>query len=108
MSGHIAHSRRGLANNSDFDVPAAMIASEMRIKRAAYRANHRGTKELDIILGRFAGAELSGMSEIELGAFEALLALPDPQIDAWIKGAEASPEMVGLIGRIRRHHGLED
>ena len=30
---------------------AAITASEMKIKRAAYRANHRGTKELDFLLG---------------------------------------------------------
>jgi antitoxin CptB len=88
--------------------PAAMTASEMRIKRATYRANHRGTKELDILLGRFADAELTRMSEIELGAFEELLAMPDPQIDLWIKGAEASPTIADLVRRIRRHHGLED
>lgn len=84
-----------------------MTASEMRIKRAAYRANHRGTKELDILLGRFAEAQLPQMSEAELGAFEELLALPDPQIDAWIKGADAPPAVADLVRSIRRHHGLD-
>ena len=84
-----------------------MTASESRIKRAAYRANHRGTKELDFLLGRFADAELLSLSEAELGAFEELLALPDPQIDAWIKDGNAPPALDGLVRRIRRHHGLE-
>lgn len=84
-----------------------MTASEIRIKRAAYRANHRGTKELDFLLGRFAEAALPKMSEAELDAFEELLALPDPQIDAWIKGAEPPPAVAGLVSRIRQHHGLD-
>jgi antitoxin CptB len=87
--------------------PAAMTASEMKIKRAVYRANHRGTKELDILLGRFAEAELPRMSEAELDAFEELLALPDPQIDAWIKGAKPPAVVARLVSRIRQHHGLD-
>jgi antitoxin CptB len=84
-----------------------MTANENRIKRALYRANHRGTKELDLILGRFAGAETGALSEAELGAFEELLALPDPQIDKWIKGEEPPPGVAGIVARIRRYHSLE-
>src|SRR6185436_18374500 len=51
---------------------------ETRRRRAAYRACHRGTKEMDWILGRFAQAALQGMSADGLGVFERLLALPDP------------------------------
>ncbi len=55
---------------------------EMRRRRAAYRASHRGTKEMDIMLGRYAEARLPGMQDDELDAFERLLALPDPTADA--------------------------
>ena len=34
---------------------------EIRRRRAAYRACHRGTKEMDLILGRFAVARLPDM-----------------------------------------------
>lgn len=84
-----------------------MTGTDSRIKRALYRAHHRGTKELDIILGRFADAELAGFEAAELLAFEELLALPDPQIDGWIKGAEPPPGVAPMIARIRRHHCLE-
>jgi antitoxin CptB len=57
---------------------------EIRRKRALYRANHRGTKELDLILGRYAKERLRHMDEAELEAFEALLAMPDPVIDLQI------------------------
>ena len=35
--------------------------AETRRRRAAYRACHRGTKEMDWILGRFAEAALPAM-----------------------------------------------
>lgn len=84
-----------------------MTASEHRIKRAIYRANYRGTKELDILLGRFANAEAGGLSDPAFDAFEALLALPDPQIDLWIKGEPSPPGVAGIIARIRQFHGFE-
>lgn len=84
-----------------------MTGIESRIKRALYRAQHRGTKELDFILGRFAVAELAGFDAAELTAFEELLALPDPQIDGWIKGEAAPLGVQPMIARIRRHHRLE-
>jgi antitoxin CptB len=84
-----------------------MTALENRKKRALYRARHRGTKELDLILGRFAEAELSLLGDADFVAFEVLLALPDPEIDRWIKGEEPPPGVAPVIGLIRRHHRLE-
>lgn len=84
-----------------------MTANENRIKRALYRASHRGTKELDLILGRFAESETRALSEAELGTFEELLALPDPQIDQWIKSGEPPPGVGSIVARIRRYHRLE-
>ena len=34
----------------------------IRRRRAAYRASHRGTKEMDLILGRYAVARLPDMT----------------------------------------------
>lgn len=86
----------------------------VRRKRAFYRARHRGVKEMDWLLGRFAERELDALSEAEFACFEDLLALPDDVIERWIRrggdgghGA-ASPGMTALIGRIRRAHGLEE
>ena len=84
-----------------------MADSDSRRKRALYRAHHRGTKEMDIILGTFADAELSRLSDDEIAAFEVLLALPDPEIDRMVKGAEPPPDLAILFTRTRRHHGLE-
>lgn len=84
-----------------------MADNDSRRKRALYRAHHRGTKEMDIVLGGFADAEVVHLSESDLTTFEALLALPDPEIDRLFKGAEPPPDLVRLMGRIQRHHGLE-
>ncbi len=84
-----------------------MTSIESRIKRAKFRANHRGTKEMDIVLGRYAEAEAEGMSEDRLAALEELLSQPDPEIDQWIKGREAPPALASLISDLRRFHRLE-
>lgn len=60
------------------------------------------------MLGPFADTALPGMDETALTRFEELLALPDPQIDAWIKGDAPPPAMADIIAHIRRYHGLED
>jgi antitoxin CptB len=79
---------------------------EMRRRRAAYRASHRGTKEMDIILGRYATARLPAMQDAELTAFERFLALPDPLLTQWFQTSEDAGEFAGLIAALRAHHGL--
>ena len=81
---------------------------ETRRRRAAYRAAHRGTKEMDIVLGRYAEARLAFMSPTELAVFERFLALPDPLLNQWFtQGLVADAgEFAGLIDGLRAHHGL--
>lgn len=64
---------------------------ETRRKRLRFRSWHRGTKELDLLLGRFADRALAGMTEADLDRFEALLEVPEPVIYAWITGQAAPP-----------------
>jgi antitoxin CptB len=82
---------------------------QMRRRRAAYRASHRGTKEMDIILGRYALAHLDAMSESELSDFERFIALPDPTLTRWFTQAdpdEGTGEFSNLVALLRAHHGL--
>jgi antitoxin CptB len=83
-------------------------AIEIRRRRAAYRACHRGTKEMDLVLGRFAQARLAGMTDQELDDFERLLALPDPLLTQWFQQGEEPEEaaFAALIGALRSYHGL--
>lgn len=62
-----------------------------RRKRIAFRAWHRGTREMDLLLGPFADAAAGGLSESEVASFEALLEVPDPDIYAWIIGSAETP-----------------
>jgi len=81
---------------------------EMRRRRAAYRASHRGTKEMDLILGRFAVARLADMGGEEMTGFERFIALPDPVLSQWFSQDEtpADPEFAELIAAMRAFHGL--
>jgi len=64
---------------------------ESRRRKLSFRAWHRGFKEADLYMGRFADAELAGMSAEELDAFEHLLEQQDQELYAWIIGRESTP-----------------
>jgi antitoxin CptB len=81
---------------------------EKRRRRAAYRARHRGTKEMDWLLGQYAEAHVVGMDTEALARFERLLAMPDPDIRQWILNPETLGEadLAGLIAALRLFHNL--
>jgi antitoxin CptB len=80
---------------------------DMRRKRLRFRVWHRGMREVDLLLGRFADAYLDELDESELAGFEALLDVPDQQVLAWITGEAVVP--VGadspLLRRLLAFHG---
>ena len=78
-----------------------------RLRKISFRANHRGLKELDLILGGFARAHLSKLTSEELDQFEQLLNIPDPQVLAWIMGTEDIPtDRTGTIISRIKHFSL--
>ena len=81
---------------------------DIRRRRAAYRATHRGTKEMDLMLGRYADAALPALSDPQLAQLEQFLALPDPELQRWLltPAADVAPAYAGLVADIRRFHGL--
>ena len=81
----------------------------MRRRRALWRATHRGSKEMDFLLGQFAAAALDGMNAAEIGVFERLIDTPDPDIEMSLFGGKSLGEadLDELIGRLRRFHSLE-
>ena len=83
---------------------------ETRRRRAAYRASHRGTKEMDWVLGRFAEHALPRMTAERLAAFEELLGLPDPVLHEMLMDGTpvADTGVAALVADIRAFHGLED
>lgn len=82
---------------------------ESRRRRAAFRATHRGNKEMDWLIGRFAQARLADMSVEALLAFERLLLIPDPNLYDMILHPEVAPagEHAPLVVELRAFHGLE-
>jgi len=66
-------------------------SSENRRKRLLFRAQRRGFKEVDLIFGAYAEAALAGLDAAGLDMFEALLAAPDQDVYAWLRGAEPVP-----------------
>ncbi len=82
---------------------------ETRRRRAAYRANYRGTKEMDWLLGKFAEAKLPAMNAAALTQFEQFLVLPDPELNAWILDPAriTGLEFAELVDAVRAFHGLD-
>lgn len=86
------------------------IDERTRRRRALYRAWRRGTKELDLLLGRFASEWLaSARPEKELSLFEAFLDENDTDLYSWImstqRGDTPHNEIYAeLIAKIRAFH----
>lgn len=60
-------------------------------RRALYRSWRRGTREMDLLMGRFADAEIDRFTDEEFAQFEALIEAPDRDLFAWIAEKEAIP-----------------
>jgi len=74
-----------------------------RRKRLLFRCWHRGTREMDLILGRFADAGIAGLTDDELAQLERLIEVPDPDLYAALIGATPpAPDYAGpLFDRIK-------
>lgn len=81
---------------------------DIRRKRLRYRSWHRGTRELDLILGRFADAHMGELDTAALDDFEALLEAADAEVFAWINGRAPAPlafqSKVGDLIRNFKYH----
>ena len=53
-------------------------------KKILFRSWHRGTKEMDLILGEFANNNVSDMDLEDLNKFQEFLNLSDPDLYKWI------------------------
>ncbi len=84
---------------------------ETKSKRLLFRSKHRGTKEMDILLGGYYEENMQGFSEQQLSTFEGLLNEPDDDLYAWALGREAVPSEIdsdvlrGFIDSVRRRGG---
>jgi antitoxin CptB len=57
-----------------------------RRRKLLFRSWHRGIRETDLIMGRFADAWIGELSEPDLDEYEKLLDVPDRDLYAWVVG----------------------
>jgi len=78
---------------------------ENRRKRLIFRSWHRGTREMDLIMGTFAEENVPGMAENDLDLYEELLHTPDPDVYDWISGQKAPPANVmnPIVEKLLKH-----
>ncbi len=70
----------------------APMPSELELKRLAWRAHHRGTREADALIGGFFDAHHALWGAAELTMFEEMLEEQDVDIMAWAHGTWEAPE----------------
>ena len=61
-------------------------------KRLIFRSWHRGTREIDLLLGRFADVHVPEFDGEALALYDKLLENDDPDIYNWVTGAEDVPD----------------
>ncbi|MEL6919912.1 MAG: succinate dehydrogenase assembly factor 2 [Pseudomonadota bacterium] len=85
------------------------ISIESRKRRAIFRAEHRGMREMDIILGRYAKDKVPFMSDNELLEFEMLMEILDRDLFKWFTGEGTVPDNhdTPLFRAICDFHGIE-
>ena len=77
-----------------------------RRRKILFRAWHRGMRETDLIMGRFADAEIGTLSDAELDEFEQLIEVLDRDLLSWITGEADVPENydTAVFRRLKAFH----
>lgn len=60
-------------------------------KRLIFRSWHRGTREMDLLIGSFADRHVPAFGAVELALFEDILSTNDPDVYDWISGHKPAP-----------------
>jgi antitoxin CptB len=81
-------------------------ALAVRRRKIKFRSWHRGMREVDLIMGRFADAFVDAMAPAELDAYERLMEMPDPELLGWVIGERSPPADVDstMLRRLRAFH----
>lgn len=74
-------------------MPQDLAEDNISIKRKQliFRSWHRGTREIDLLLGRFADTCLPTFNEEQLALYDRFLKNSDPDIYNWITEQEPVP-----------------
>ncbi|HXW26461.1 MAG TPA: succinate dehydrogenase assembly factor 2 [Xanthobacteraceae bacterium] len=76
-----------------------------RRRKLKFRSWHRGMREMDLIMGRFADAFVDRMAPDELDDYERLMEVPDPELLGWVTGLKPPPAAHdAMLQRLRAFH----
>src|SRR5437016_1895617 len=70
---------------------------DLRRRKLLFRAWHRGMREMDLIMGRFADSVIDTLNERELEEFKRLIEMPDREVLAWITGECEVPQAMNSV-----------
>ena len=79
---------------------------DVRRRKILFRSWHRGLREMDLLMGQFADAEIGNLSEEELSDFELLIEVPDRDLLGWLTGEHevASNYDTPVFRRLKAFH----
>jgi antitoxin CptB len=88
---------------------ADLTPHEHRLRKLMFRADHRGTREADYIIGGFAQKYAHRWDETELQWFEAVLDEQDVDVMGWALGTIEAPERFQgpMLAALRRLDFIE-
>ena len=62
-----------------------------RRRRIRFRAWHRGTREMDLVMGQFVDSEVAALPDADLDDLELLMEAPDRDVFSWLTGELETP-----------------
>ncbi len=68
--------------------------SDARRRKLAFRASHRGMRELDLFMEAFLATHLEHFDDVALEQLETILDIPDQQVYGWLLGQTPPPDEV--------------
>jgi antitoxin CptB len=79
---------------------------DVRRRRLLFRSWHRGIREMDLIMGRFADAFIQQLNGQDLDDYERLTEVPDPELWEWIIGEAPVPAVYDcdVLRNLRAFH----
>jgi len=85
---------------------ASGLTLDARRRRILFRSWHRGTREMDLVLGRFADAEIASLGSSELDDYELLLEAQDRDVFRWLTLEAETPSLYDtpVLRKIRAFH----